>query len=145
MSSCMARMLAPVTIGNLIASRTTQHRHRQTAAALFLQSPLHTPGADTRMHAHAGLCCVQSPYHCNLLIAGFDEGAGASLYWVDYLATLHKVNTGGTGYGELSEIGRLSVLLCGRGVRCGRWQPHACTCIGGVVLCGLMWCGVGLV
>jgi 20S proteasome alpha/beta subunit len=42
---------------------------------------------------------LQSPYHCNLLVAGFDEGVGASLYWLDYLATLHKVNTGGTGYG----------------------------------------------
>jgi 20S proteasome alpha/beta subunit len=45
------------------------------------------------------LYSLQSPYHCNLLVAGFDEGVGASLYWLDYLATLHKVNTGGTGYG----------------------------------------------
>lgn len=44
--------------------------------------------------------CPQSPYQCNLLIAGYDEGVGPSLYWLDYLATLHKVNTGGTGYGE---------------------------------------------
>lgn len=49
------------------------------------------------MHA---CMCVQSPYQCNLLVAGYDEGPGPSLYWVDYLATLHKVNTGGTGYGE---------------------------------------------
>lgn len=59
-----------------------------------------SPAADKCVYARTDLCCVQSPYHCNLLIAGFDEGAGASLYWVDYLATLHKVNTGGTGYGE---------------------------------------------
>ena len=56
----------------------------------------------------------QSPYHCNLLVAGYDKGVGASLYWLDYLATLHKVNTGGTGYG-------------GSGARrarggCCRWQ-----------------------
>lgn len=42
----------------------------------------------------------QSPYHCNLLVAGYDKGVGPSLYWLDYLATLHKVNTGGTGYGK---------------------------------------------
>ncbi|GBF93229.1 proteasome subunit beta type-2 [Raphidocelis subcapitata] len=42
----------------------------------------------------------RSPYHCNLLVAGYDKGVGASLYWLDYLATLHKVNTGGTGYGS---------------------------------------------
>lgn len=57
----------------------------------------------------------QSPYQCNLLVAGFDEGPGASLYWVDYLATLHRVNTGGTGYGEggvcCCKWARLTVLL----------------------------------
>lgn len=41
----------------------------------------------------------KSPYHCNLLVAGYDKGVGPSLYWMDYLATLHKINTGGTGYG----------------------------------------------
>lgn len=41
-----------------------------------------------------------SPYHCNMLMAGFDEGTGPSLYWMDYLATLNKVNTGGSGYGS---------------------------------------------
>lgn len=41
-----------------------------------------------------------SPYHCNLLIAGYDESTGPSLYWLDYLATLNKINTGGTGYGS---------------------------------------------
>ena len=43
---------------------------------------------------------LQSPYHCNLLLAGYDEANGPSLYWMDYLATLNKINTGGTGYGE---------------------------------------------
>jgi 20S proteasome subunit beta 4 len=42
----------------------------------------------------------KSPYQCNLLVAGYDECTGPSLYWLDYLATLHKVNTGGTGYGS---------------------------------------------
>ena len=42
----------------------------------------------------------KSPYHCNLLLAGYDESTGPSLYWMDYLATLNKINTGGTGYGS---------------------------------------------
>lgn len=42
-----------------------------------------------------------SPYQCNLLVAGWDKGTGPSLYWLDYLATLAKVNTGGTGYGSM--------------------------------------------
>jgi 20S proteasome alpha/beta subunit len=54
---------------------------------------------------------LQSPYHCNLLVAGYDEGVGASLYWMDYLATLHKVNTGGTGYGACSF--QTCVIGCG--------------------------------
>jgi hypothetical protein len=83
-----------------------------------------TPGADKHDHHPSCSSCAhvpthpptyppthpptrpQSPYQCNLLIAGYDENAGASLYWLDYLATLHKVNTGGTGYGEASCVGR---------------------------------------
>jgi 20S proteasome alpha/beta subunit len=56
------------------------------------------------------LCCsckdkepfapVQGPYATNLLIAGWDEKDGPSLYWMDYLATMHSMNIAGTGYGE---------------------------------------------
>ena len=45
---------------------------------------------------------MQKPYQTNLLIAGFDEGAGPSLYWMDYLATMHSMNIAGTGYGRFS-------------------------------------------
>ena len=43
---------------------------------------------------------VQKPYQVNILFAGFDDRTGASLYWMDYLATMHKMNISGTGYGE---------------------------------------------
>ena len=71
-------------------------------SAHFCESPLPRSGAGHTCLSFLPCCLpvMQSPYHCNLLIAGFDAGPGASLYWVDYLATLHKVNTGGTGYGE---------------------------------------------
>lgn len=49
---------------------------------------------------HPMFLSLQSPYQCNLLVAGWDENVGPSLYWMDYLATLSKVNTGGTGYGR---------------------------------------------
>lgn len=42
----------------------------------------------------------KSPYNTNLLVAGYDEGAGPALYWCDYLATLHHMNICGTGYGS---------------------------------------------
>lgn len=43
---------------------------------------------------------VQAPFQTNLLLAGYDEGLGASLYWLDYLGTMHRMNIGGTGYGS---------------------------------------------
>ena len=39
-------------------------------------------------------------YLVNLLLGGYDEGVGASLYWLDYLGTMHKMNLCGTGYGS---------------------------------------------
>lgn len=42
----------------------------------------------------------KSPYHTNLLLAGYDEKDGPALYWMDYLATMHHMNTCGTGYGS---------------------------------------------
>ncbi len=42
----------------------------------------------------------KGPKSTNLLVAGYDEGKGASLYYLDYLATLHKMNVAGYGYGS---------------------------------------------
>lgn len=52
----------------------------------------------------------KSPYHTNLLVAGFDEGVGPSLYWCDYLATMHKMNVCGTGYGSYFTLSMLDRL-----------------------------------
>mmetsp|Transcript_30770 Transcript_30770/g.46667 ORF Transcript_30770/g.46667 Transcript_30770/m.46667 type:complete len:201 (-) Transcript_30770:146-748(-) len=40
----------------------------------------------------------KGPYQVNLLLGGFDEKAGPSLYFMDYLAALEKVNFGSHGY-----------------------------------------------
>jgi Proteasome subunit len=54
----------------------------------------------------------QRPYATNLLIAGYDEGAGPSLYWMDYLATMHKMNVAGNGYGDFfDELGTAPLSL----------------------------------
>ena len=64
----------------------------------------------------------QSPYHVNILMAGFDEGVGASLYYMDYLGTMHKMNVAGTGYGTYKEGER-------RGERRERGGLHStCNC-----------------
>jgi 20S proteasome subunit beta 4 len=43
----------------------------------------------------------QAPVTVNLLIAGYDEDPGASLYWLDQYGTMHKMNLCGAGYGSL--------------------------------------------
>ena len=42
---------------------------------------------------------MQKPYQVNILLAGYDDKTGASLYWMDYFASMHKMNIAGTGYG----------------------------------------------
>ncbi|CAG9863496.1 unnamed protein product [Phyllotreta striolata] len=41
----------------------------------------------------------RSPYHVNLLLAGYDEKEGPQLYYMDYLASTIKVNYAAHGYG----------------------------------------------
>jgi len=44
----------------------------------------------------------KGPYQVNILLAGYDADADeASLYFMDYLASCHKVNSGGHGYGGM--------------------------------------------
>jgi 20S proteasome subunit beta 4 len=40
-----------------------------------------------------------SPKMCNMLLVGYDEDAGASLYHIDYMGGMHKMNYGSHGYG----------------------------------------------
>jgi len=40
----------------------------------------------------------KSPFHVNLVLAGYDEEDGSSLYWLDYMGTLQKVARGAQGY-----------------------------------------------
>jgi len=42
----------------------------------------------------------KNPYNTNLLLAGYDEKTGPSLYFIDYLGTMHSMNLAGTGYGQ---------------------------------------------
>ena len=56
-------------------------------------------------HAQANFCRGQlaaalrkGPYQVNLLLGGYDEGKGGSLYWMDYFAACSKVSYGAQGY-----------------------------------------------
>ncbi|MBA0684966.1 hypothetical protein Gotri_017235 [Gossypium trilobum] len=43
---------------------------------------------------------LANPYFVNILLAGYDKETGPSLYYIDYIATLHKVDKGAFGYGS---------------------------------------------
>jgi len=40
----------------------------------------------------------KGPFQVNLLIGGYDEADGASLYFLDYLGSMHRVKVGAHGY-----------------------------------------------
>ena len=40
-----------------------------------------------------------SPKMCNMLLVGYDEGEGPTLYHIDYMGGMHKMNYGTHGYG----------------------------------------------
>jgi 20S proteasome subunit beta 4 len=40
----------------------------------------------------------KGPFQTNILLAGYDENGGASLYWCDYMGAMSKVNFGCHGY-----------------------------------------------
>ena len=40
----------------------------------------------------------RGPFQVNVLMAGYDEGEGTKLYWMDYLGTLCRVTKGAHGY-----------------------------------------------
>lgn len=43
----------------------------------------------------------RSPYHCNLLVAGFDAKEGPELHYIDYIANAKTLNYAGQGYGGI--------------------------------------------
>ncbi|KAF7144512.1 hypothetical protein RHSIM_Rhsim04G0199900 [Rhododendron simsii] len=42
----------------------------------------------------------QSPYMVNIILAGYDKETGPSLYFIDYIASMHKVDKAAFGYGS---------------------------------------------
>eukprot|EP00170_Pyropia_yezoensis_P003034 contig_12746_g3041 len=47
------------------------------------------------------------PYNANMLLAGYDEHVGPSLYYLDYLATLHKMDFSALGYASFFVLSTL--------------------------------------
>ncbi|KAM1522475.1 hypothetical protein ACFX10_012589 [Malus domestica] len=62
--------------------------------------PLTTAAAANFTRGELATALRKNPYMVNILMAGFDKEAGASLYYIDYIASLHKVEKGASGYGS---------------------------------------------
>ena len=72
-------------------------------------APLSTKAAAHYARGQLAAALRKRPYQTNLLIAGHDA-TGPSLYWVDYLATMHPMNVAGTGYGSYFALAMLDRL-----------------------------------
>lgn len=62
--------------------------------------PLTTAAAANFTRGELATALRKSPYFVNILLAGYDKETGPSLYFIDYIATLHKVDKGAFGYGS---------------------------------------------
>ena len=49
----------------------------------------------------------KSPYNVNLLVAGYEEKTGPSLYFMDYLASIHEIPRAAHGYAAHFTLGLL--------------------------------------
>ncbi|XP_078179862.1 proteasome subunit beta type-2-A-like [Carex rostrata] len=62
--------------------------------------PLTTAATANFTRGELATALRKNPYSVNLLLAGYDEGVGPSIYYIDYIATLHKIEKGAFGYGS---------------------------------------------
>ena len=54
---------------------------------------------------------MQAPYQVNMMVAGYDKRTGPALYYLDYIATLQKLEKGALGFGEFKSNYSLSQTL----------------------------------
>lgn len=52
-----------------------------------------------------GVVCLQTPYHVNLLLGGYDSEDGAQLFFMDYLASQVQLPYAVHGYGSFFSLG----------------------------------------
>lgn len=60
--------------------------------------PLSTHAAAHFTRHQLATALRKNPYNVNILLGGYSEKEGASLYYMDYLASMHKVKYGAHGY-----------------------------------------------
>ncbi|XP_057466668.1 proteasome subunit beta type-2-B [Actinidia eriantha] len=62
--------------------------------------PLTTVAAANFTRGELATALRKNPYSVNILLAGYDKETGPSLYYIDYISTLHKVDKAAFGYGS---------------------------------------------
>jgi len=60
---------------------------------------LSTHAAANFMRRELATAIRKGPFQTQILLGGYDEGKGSSLYWMDYMGALQEVNFGAHGYG----------------------------------------------
>mmetsp|Transcript_24353 Transcript_24353/g.36540 ORF Transcript_24353/g.36540 Transcript_24353/m.36540 type:complete len:193 (-) Transcript_24353:120-698(-) len=61
---------------------------------------LTTKGAANFTRTELATFLRKSPYQVNLLFGGYDKKGGPSLYYMDYMASMHKMDFAAHGYGS---------------------------------------------
>ena len=69
-----------------------------------------------------------SPKMCNMILVGYDEDGGASLYHIDYLGGMHKMNYGAHGYGGFFVSSLFDRCLASRGQGVGLAAQESARC-----------------
>uniref|UniRef100_A0A804M2A0 Proteasome subunit beta n=1 Tax=Zea mays TaxID=4577 RepID=A0A804M2A0_MAIZE len=54
--------------------------------------PLSTAAAANFTRGELATALRKNPYMVNIILGGYDKDVGASLYYIDYIATLHKID-----------------------------------------------------
>ncbi|KAF3324322.1 proteasome subunit beta type-2-B [Carex littledalei] len=62
--------------------------------------PLTTAATANFTRGELATALRKNPYSVNILLAGYDKGVGPSMYYIDYIATMHKIEKGAFGYGS---------------------------------------------
>ncbi|CAA0823073.1 Proteasome subunit beta type-2-A [Striga hermonthica] len=62
--------------------------------------PLTTAAAANFTRGELATALRKNPYMVNIILAGYDEKTGPSMYYIDYIASLIKVDKAAFGYGS---------------------------------------------
>nr|PNR47750.1 hypothetical protein PHYPA_012223 [Physcomitrium patens] len=61
--------------------------------------PLSTSAAASFTRCELATALRKAPYQVNMMMAGYDKRTGPCLFYLDYIATLQKLNKGAQGFG----------------------------------------------